>query len=164
MAYAAGPAKPTRDLKLLAPKFRAAVDAAIAECNAEPNRLNAIVYETWRSPALQALYYQRGRTITPPFEPVTNAWSNLESWHGYGLAVDVIHATRHWAAGGEWFLKVARIFRKHGCSWGGYWDRPDLPHFQWAPCRVSPSAKARTLFARGGLEAVWKEVGAWQGE
>ncbi|MGQ0766325.1 MAG: hypothetical protein ACT4OZ_11735 [Gemmatimonadota bacterium] len=84
MAYAAGPVRPTTELKLLAPKFRAAVDAAIAECNAEPNRLNAIVYETWRSPALQALYYQRGRRITPPFEPVTNAWSNLSSWHGYG--------------------------------------------------------------------------------
>jgi len=149
---------PSSDLDLLAPKFRAAVDAAMAECNA--NGIDAIVYEAYRSPELQALYFQRGRTITPPTTPVTNAPTNLYSWHGYGLAVDVISKAHEWDAPDSWFLSVAEVFRKHGCRWGGEWTKPDLPHFQWGLCRPSPSDRARELFEAGGLKAVWDAVGA----
>jgi hypothetical protein len=38
----------SRDLSLLAPAFRAAVEAAIAECQARS--LDAYVYEAYRSP------------------------------------------------------------------------------------------------------------------
>ncbi len=91
----AGSGKPTpkvsNDLSLLAPKFAAAVMQALNECRAAG--LDAIVYEAMRSQELQALYYARGRTIIPPHKTVTNAPSNLFSWHGYGLAVDVVHRT-----------------------------------------------------------------------
>ena len=53
-----------RDLDLLAPRFSAAVQAALAECAA--GGLDAFVYEGYRSQELQALYFARGRTIIPP--------------------------------------------------------------------------------------------------
>src|SRR4029453_1991426 len=74
----------SRDLNLLAPAVRAAGEAAIAECQARG--LDAYVYEAYRSPELQAIYYARGRTVVPPTRPVTYAATNLQSWHGYGLA------------------------------------------------------------------------------
>jgi peptidoglycan hydrolase-like protein with peptidoglycan-binding domain len=157
MPRAAEP-KPSRDLSLLAPKFRAAVEAALAEC--DEAGLNAMVYEGHRSMELQVLYYARGRTVKPPYHTVTNASSNLYSWHGYGLAVDVIHETLYWNPPAGWWSKVAAIFKKHGCDWGGDWQRVDLPHFQWGTLRVSPSSRARQLLAEGGVEAVWREVGA----
>lgn len=152
--------KPTGDVGLLAPLFRAAIDTAIAECNDAANHLDAIVYETYRSNELQVIYYTRGRTVRPPSSPVTNAISNVYSWHGYGLAVDVIHRTEEWGAGEAWFRRVAEIFKRHGCKWGGDWRSPDLPHIQWGLCRASPSDRARALLRTGGVWSVWEAVGA----
>jgi peptidoglycan LD-endopeptidase CwlK len=148
----------SRALELLAPKFREAVGNALADC--EARGLDAYVYEAYRSPELQAVYYARGRTIIPPTRPVTNASSNLYSWHGYCLAVDVIHRTHHWDAGEQWFADVAEIFRKFNCAWGGRWKMRDLPHFQWRLCKPSPSDAARQLIRSRGLEAVWEVVQA----
>jgi peptidoglycan L-alanyl-D-glutamate endopeptidase CwlK len=155
-------AKPTvsRDLALLAPAFRAAVEAALKDCyDAE---LDAMVYEAYRSQETQAIYYARGRTVIPPNHTVTNAPTNLHSWHGFGLAVDIVHTTKYWKPpGGEaWFKRVARIFKQHGCSWGGDWTHPDTPHMQWGKCKPSPSDLARQTLATGGLTAVWALVQA----
>jgi len=149
----------TNDMKFLAPLFRAAVETAIDECNAK-NNLDAIVFETYRSNELQAVYYAKGRTVRPPSGTVTNAFSNLYSWHGYGLAVDVIHRKLEWGPGERWFRKVAEIFKTHGCKWGGDWTHPDFPHFQWGLCRASPSDRARTLLKTHGIWSVWEAVGA----
>jgi peptidoglycan L-alanyl-D-glutamate endopeptidase CwlK len=153
-----GAARVSRDLAQLAPRFRDAVQKAVADCQARG--LDAYVYEAYRSPQLQALYYQRGRTIIPPVQKVTNARSSLYSWHGYGLAVDVISRRHGWDRPESWFRDVAESFRKFGCKWGGDWKMKDLPHFQWGPCQASPSDSARALFARGGAPAVWKAVSA----
>jgi len=158
-AAAATLTKRTNDLQYLAPLFREAVERAIDECNTM-NQLNAIVYESYRSNTLQQEYYRRGRDVKPPNDPVTNAKTNLLSWHGYGLAVDVIHKDRGWDIGEKWFRDVARIFKSHGCKWGGDWVHADLPHFQWGKCKPSPSDIARTLIATKGVEAVWDAVGA----
>lgn len=147
-----------RDLATLAPRFRAAVEKAAAECNKDG--LDAIVYEAYRSPELQAAYYARGRTEIPPNYTVTNAKSNLYSWHGYGLAVDVISKSKGWGESEEWFARVAEHFRGAGCRWGGEWKMKDLPHFQWALCKPSPSDRARELIATGGMEIVWEAVSA----
>jgi hypothetical protein len=158
-----------RDLGLLAPKFRDAVQRALQAC-ADRGR-DAFVYEAYRSMDLQALYFTRGRTVVPPTETVTNASSNLFSWHGYGLAVDVISKAHGWdwedvpSANREteraaWQADVAECFRAAGCRWGGEWKMKDLPHFQWGLCKPSPSDRARELMASGGLQAVWVAVGA----
>lgn len=149
---------PNRSMELLAPRFGDAVTQAIADCRA--SGLDAYVYEAYRSQELQALYYARGRTIIPPTKTVTNAPTNLYSWHGYGLAVDVISESRKWDRPESWFAEVAEHFRKHGCRWGGEWKVKDLPHFQWGKCKPSPSEFARQLIQTGGVEAVWKAVGA----
>lgn len=152
--------KVSSDLALLAPAFREAVERALAQCEAQG--LQAKVFEGYRGPELQALYYQRGRTIIPPHRPVTNAKTSLQSWHGYGLAVDVVHRARLWTPeGGErWFRAMAEVFKQHGCKWGGDWRRPDTPHLQWGPCKPSPSDVARQMIAREGVAGVWKAVGA----
>lgn len=150
----------SRDLALLAPKFRKGVEAAIKACRAAG--LDARVYEAYRSLELQELYYKRGRTVIPPAKPVTNARSNLFSWHGYGLAVDVISEAHWWSPpeGLAWFGKVADIFKQHECKWGGEWKSPDPPHFQWHKCKPSPSDIARLIFREEGKEGVWRAVGA----
>ena len=149
-----------RDLTLLAPLFAQAVQAALADC--EKAQLSAFVYEGYRSQELQALYYARGRTVKPPAKPVTNAPTNRYSWHGFGLAVDVIHRTAFWnpPQGRAWFENVASIFKQHGCKWGGDWTSPDPPHRQWGACKPSPSDTARTLLDTQGIQAVWRAVGA----
>ena len=156
------PTKANKDLSLLAPLFRKAVEAAIAECNSATPPLEAMVFEGYRTQEMQRIYYARGRTVVPPLKTVTNAKSNLDSWHGYGLAVDVIHRTKLWNpdGGDTWFEKVAAIFKKHGCNWGGDWTTRDTPHMQWGRCKPSPSDRARELIASGGAEAVWRAVGA----
>lgn len=150
----------SRDPDLLAPAFRRSVEASLADCRKAG--LDAVLYEGFRSEELQAAYYARGRTVIPPAKPVTNAHSNLYSWHGYGLAVDVVHRTALWEPpeGLGWFRKVAAHFKANGCNWGGDWTSPDPPHMQWGKCRASPSDRARELITQGGLQAVWEAVGA----
>lgn len=152
-----------RDLSRLAPAFSKAVADALAECQAQG--LDAFVYEGYRSQALAAMYYQRGRSVKPPDRPVTNAPTNLHSWHGFGLAVDVVHRTKFWSPpqGEAWFRWVAAIFKKHGCAWGGDWKMADLPHFQWSLCPASPSDVARQLINSQGMQAVWAHFGAIDG-
>ena len=147
-----------RDLAGLAPRFRDAVEAAITECVA--TGFDAFVYEARRSEELQALYYARGRTVIPPEKPVTNARSALYSWHGYGLAVDVISQRYGWDKPWRWWQNVAEIFKRHDCKWGGDWTHPDPPHHQWGRCKASPSERAREILAREGIEAVWAACGA----
>lgn len=152
--------KVSNDLTLLAPKFAQALLSALAACKAAG--FDAMVYEACRSQELQALYYARGRTIIPPPKPVTNAPSCFQSWHGYGLAVDVVDRTKFWkpVGGEQWFKKVAAIIKQHDCSWGGDWKHPDTPHFQWHLCKPSPSLEAQKLVLAQGRMAVWKAVQA----
>jgi peptidoglycan LD-endopeptidase CwlK len=173
------------DLDKLAPKFRNAVEAALLECYAQ--NLDAIVWEAMRSNELQALYYRRGRPPTLEYpRTVTNAATNDYSWHGYGLAVDVISKQHGWfnvtkgivaglvpgtepylravelrkAQGKRWFYAVAQVFKRHGCDWGGDWIQQDTPHFQWGRLKPSPSNLAREMLRTDGLPAIWRFVGA----
>lgn len=137
----------------------AAVEQLLTACGVYG--LDAYVYEGVRSAELQALYYHRGRPPTAAYpRPVTNARSNLYSWHGYGLAVDIISRTQRWDAPESWFRQVADLAKQCGLDWGGDWKQRDLPHFQWGRCRASPSDLARTIYHQHGLEAVWRIVGA----
>lgn len=146
------------DLNQLAPRFRLAVAKSVNDCLKVG--LDAKVYETARSNEVQGAYYALGRTVVPPHYTVTNAASADHSWHLYGLAVDVISASKAWDVSVVWMKMVAAHFTANGCDWGGSWRHPDYPHFQWGKCKDSPSDEARRLYAEGGKEAVWKAVGA----
>jgi hypothetical protein len=146
------------DLDCLAPLFRDAVIAGLAECRAQG--LDAVVHESCRSRATAEVYYARGRTTIPPHGTVTNARDETWSWHGYGLAVDVISESKGWGAGSIWFGLMGAIFEKHGCKWGGRWAHPDFPHVQWGKCKDTPSDRAREVLAANGMDAVWTAVGA----
>lgn len=150
-------ARVVADLAILAPRFREAVDISIAEC--ETFGLRATVYETYRSNALAEAYYAKGRTA--PGSIVTNAPDNLHSWHGYGLAADIIHRTLRWDAPASWWREMAAVFKRNGCSWGGDWRTfKDLPHVQWHICPMSPDDEDRRLWRVEGLIGVWERWGA----
>lgn len=138
----------------LAPKFRDAVNAILADMG------DAKISEGLRTFERQSYLYGFGREYDDGRGIVTNASSNLTSWHGYGLAVDIVHATLEWDAGDKWFRLLGDTAKAHGCSWGGDWFHPDLPHVQFGTLKDSPSGEARQLIADGGVEAVWDAVGA----
>ena len=78
---------------------------------------------------------------------VTNARGG-QSWHNYGLAVDIVflidkdgngtYETASWNTkidhdgdGYSDWLEVVKIFKSYGWEWGGSWNTfPDFPHFQ----------------------------------
>lgn len=91
-------------------------------------------FEYKRSLARQAELYAQGRTTSGP--KVTNAKAG-SSAHNFGLAVDLIHATRLWdLTKKEWDLVGSvgkEIARKMNLKivWGGDWTRPyDPAHWQ----------------------------------
>lgn len=143
-----------RTLDGLAPKFRAAIIATLAQLP------DAIVAESVRTPERQAYLYGFGREYDDGRGIVTNAKSALASWHAFGLAVDIVHASKWWDAPAAWFRTMGEVAKAHGLDWGGDWRHPDLPHVQWGTLKDSPSDRARQLLAEGGLIAVWREVGA----
>lgn len=157
-AGVSGDPKVQNSLDLLAPKFKEAILAGLIECR--KNKIDAYVYESLRSEELAKLYYARGRTIIPPSHTVTNAPNQLYSWHGYGLAVDIISRSKGWNQPRTWFEDMAACFINRGCSWGGDWHFEDLPHIQWGKCKPSPSDLARTIIAAHGMNAVWIACGA----
>jgi hypothetical protein len=156
------------DTACLAPKFRAAVDDGIAAIRAEGH--DAVVFETCRTDELARIYFEQGTSKAP------NA---RRTWHGYGLAVDIISGSKQWniyphhvrrtrdgkriyMPGDPEFLEcVTRVFKARGLKWGGDWTRfKDWPHWQWGRCKPSPSDVAVTLYRQGGVEPVWRAVGA----
>jgi hypothetical protein len=142
------------DVALLAPKLRAIAIEATSAINLAG--YDAVIYETMRSRELAEIYHTLG---------VSKASNELYSWHGYGLAFDVISRSRGWDAWEDpsWFEPVVATYKAHGLHWGGDWvSFPDRPHMQWHidGMHESPSDHARALLASGGLAAVWAEVRA----
>jgi hypothetical protein len=161
-------------LEPVAPQFRAALEAGLTACQAAG--LDAVVYETVRSPALQELYWHRGRPPTLEYpRPVTYARDPFDAWHVYGLAADVISHRDRWFAvlpsmiaglgpdairdvisararqAALWFRAMADVMRAHGLAWGGDWHRADPPHVQWGRCAPSPTIRSRNAYAAAAL-------------
>jgi hypothetical protein len=139
---------------LLAPAFRVQVLAIVRAMHdrGQPTR----VMETLRLDRLQRHYFEVG---------TSQAQDAGYSWHGYGLAADLVHATRFWDAPPGFWAALGEEAERVGCAWGGRWKHPvDTPHVQFGPgMRVSPSDTARRLVVEGGVFAVWKAVGALRG-
>jgi peptidoglycan LD-endopeptidase CwlK len=142
------------DVTKLAPKLQ-----EIAVCETRFLNLSgydAVIHETVRCRELAELYHELG---------VSKAMNELYSWHGFGLAFDVISKSRGWDAweDPDWYEPVVAAYKGRGLHWGGDWKTfVDKPHMQWHcdGMHESPSDRARFLYTQGGLDAVWRDVGA----
>lgn len=142
------------DVHLLAPKLMEVAVDATEFLNL--SGYDAHIYETLRSRQLAEIYHELG---------VSKAVNELYSWHGFGLAFDVISTSRGWDVWDDpdWYEPVVATYKSHGLHWGGDWTSfQDRPHFQWHcdGMHESPSDHARALLASKGLAAVWAEVHA----
>lgn len=151
----------------LAPRFRAAVETLLEELRTA--HWPPLVTETFRTHDRQAYLYGFGRRYDDGRGIVTHSQDADETWHGFGLAADIVHATQYWRAPTEFWETLGATAARLGLTWGGDWNRngirderfPDRPHVQWGPpMRRSPSPRAARLVAAGGLPALWQEVGA----
>lgn len=83
----------------------------------------------YRSFAEQTKLYNQGRTTEG--QVVTNAEAG-ESYHNYGLAIDVVEikdGEANWDVG--MYKKIAPYGKAEGFEWGGDWESfTDFPHFQ----------------------------------
>lgn len=157
-----------RDLAVLAPKFRSALERALATVRGLG--YTPLVVETLRSHDRQRFLYGFGRDYDDGRGTVTYSTDADETWHGYGLAADVVCGERYWNAPQAFWEACGRAYQREGLLWGGDWDGDgtwqderfrDFPHVQWGkPMRRSPSPRAARLLASGGPPAVWREVQA----
>lgn len=154
------PPEPHRQnaLDICAPKFAAAVLATLN--GMQDDGFDPIVYETLRSPERQAWLYGFSRDYDDGDGWRTNAKLSFESWHGFGLAVDIISESQQWAAPPAFWTALGAHAASNGLAWGGNWHTKDLPHVQPSNLHDSPTDRARQLNEDGGLRAVWNEVGA----
>ena len=124
----------------------------------EAETIDIRVTQGLRTMAEQEALYAQGRTTAGAI--VTNA-SAGSSWHNFGLAVDVVPLTPQ---GPDWNIahpvwnRIVAVGSGLGLVAGGEWRTfPDWPHFQLTGrFPVSPNDEARTIFATGGLDAVWE--------
>lgn len=158
-AFGTVPPEPKRitALDVCAPKFAAAVMAVLHDL--QEAGFDPIVYESLRIDERQSWLDGFGRAYDDGRGIVTNAQSTLYSWHGFGLAVDIVSEAHGWDSS-KFFDALGGFATVQSLEWGGHWKVRDLPHVQWGGMRESPSDLARQLYADAGMRAVWREVGA----
>lgn len=145
---------------MLAPKFRDKVNALCDALRTDGHR--PLVFETLRTDERQAFLYGFGRQYDDGRGTVTNSATAALTWHGYGLAVDLVCADHLHAATDGFSAALGTHARRLELEWGGDWASfPDRPHVQWGPgMRRSPSTVAQSLRRQGKLAEVWRLVGA----
>jgi peptidoglycan L-alanyl-D-glutamate endopeptidase CwlK len=133
-------------IKLLHPKLREEGLAIYNEINTNlTGRVKVRFSYTLRTFAEQASLFNQGRTKSGPV--VTNARAG-QSYHNYGLAIDIVllidkdgngtYETASWDTIGDYdgdrvadWMEAVKVFEKYGWEWGGRWVKfKDQPHFQ----------------------------------
>jgi peptidoglycan L-alanyl-D-glutamate endopeptidase CwlK len=125
-------------IKLLHPKLRdEALEIYEEICQALKGRAECRFSFTLRTFAEQNELFAQGRT--KPGVVVTRAKGG-QSWHNYGLAVDIVLLVGGKASwdiktdfdkdGRSDWMEVVDIFKRYGWEWGGDWKFFDAPHFQ----------------------------------
>jgi len=141
-----------------APKLVEAVNAMLADL---AGGLPETPFEWLRTPERQTFLYGFSRIYDDGRGNVTNAATHLESWHGFGLACDIVEKdATPWNAPVSFWNDIGDAAEAHGLTWGGRWRRPDLPHVQWGRCPLKPSDADRILYGVQGIHAVWDKYGA----
>lgn len=109
---------------------------------------------TWEE---QDKLYAQGRTAEGAI--VTYAKGG-ESFHNYGLAFDIVVldsiGKMDWDASHPGWTQAAQLGKSAGLEWGGDWKKKDRPHFQYTG--GLKIADCKTLYANGGVAAVWARV------
>lgn len=132
----------------LYPPFQNKVDQFLQA--AKSQGLNVGVHQALRTWQQQDALYAQGRT--KPGKRVTKARGG-ESWHNYGLAVDVVFKNEKgwsWDDSHPW-NKLGEIGEEIGLKWGASFG--DRPHFEWKD-KMSISL-AKIFYKKGGLAEVW---------
>jgi len=133
-------------IQLLHPKVRKDVEDIYKEiCDAlKGNAICRFAY-TLRTFVEQDALYAKGRNGSKEAK-VTNARGG-ESYHNYGLAVDIVllvdkdkngsFESASWETNVDFdgdgvsdWMEVVNIFKKYGWAWGGDWKFVDKPHFE----------------------------------
>ena len=104
------------------------------------DQANALyINQGYREPAEQQAVFESGASLARPWE----------SWHQYGLAVDVVFQNASggpsWAGAKPW-QSLGAVGQQVGMVWGGSWPSfPDRPHYQMTGALGSP-AQARSIY------------------
>lgn len=116
-----------------------------------------------RTFAQQDAIYAQGRSA--PGKIVTDARGG-ESWHNFGLAIDLVEDGDESRVGIQWswkdnaaYLQIGKLAQAAGLDWGGFWKAfKDYPHVELTAGLTL--ADANKIYADAGqsLSAVWAEV------
>ncbi len=118
-------------------------------------------FEWLRTAERQAYLYGFGRDYDDGRGIVTKASTQLLSWHGFGLACDVVEKDNSpWDAPPTFWNRLGEAAERQGLVWGGRWHHADLPHVQLDTGHDTPTQADRDLFEADGIEAVWAKYGA----
>lgn len=129
----------------LAPKFAAAVTRVQERMRGEGHKPR--LFETLRLPALQAQYFANG---------TSGQQDVLRSFHGTGMAADIICADREWNATPQFWDAYRRACVAESLQWGGLWSKPvDKPHCQLGVFTGRVPDAIVAAMNSGGLAAVW---------
>ncbi len=109
----------------------------------------------------QEALFAQGRTI--PGKIVTQARGG-QSWHNFGLAVDMVEDGDPTRAGIQWswannkdYLRIGMFAQMCGLEWGGFWKSfKDYPHVQLTFGMTL--AEANQKFGDGGIMEVWDDI------
>jgi len=124
-----GDPRSNREIQHLDPRVQLPAANFINRVNAELGQRITIL-QGFRSIQTQNTFYAQGRTAPGPI--ITNARGG-QSYHNYGLAVDVYMVNRNGNIDFNAVVPpaVIEIARQEGFEWGGNWRRfRDNPHFQ----------------------------------
>lgn len=151
------------------PVFAALVESFIRK--AMGDGLSVALFMGDRTFEQQDQLYALGRTVKnhdgvaqgKPMGRIITRARGGESWHNYGLAADIVFKTGKkwsWAEEHPW-VTLGLLGESMGLEWGNGMGRDgmekwDRPHFQLA--RGLKISQAKTIYAAGGLEAVWNEI------
>jgi peptidoglycan L-alanyl-D-glutamate endopeptidase CwlK len=150
----------SRDLLLLAPGFKSKVDLLLnymKDRGQDPK-----VFEAFRTDARQKYLYGLGRLYQGSI--VTHAATAKDTWHGYGLAVDIIDRKKNWDAPMQFWTTLRDGCKFLKLTWGGDWNGNgikdetfiDMPHVQLGNCPRSPKPSDYELVRTQGIKAIWK--------
>lgn len=126
-----------RDIKELIPVAQTACNLFIAEC--KKKGIPIFITETYRSQDRQDYLYAQGRTR----EGNVVTWTR-SSRHTIRRAWDIA-CTGNILYDVNILKRAGEVAKSLGITWGGTWDKPDMPHFEISTGWINPN----DIYSRG---------------